>query len=304
MTCYYPVPVWKAKQANPSGKHSVVFSENLGIDGTRFELPCGGCIGCRLDRSAEWQSRLIHESKEHQLNCFLTLTYNEENVPDSGTLVKKHAQDFLKRLRKTIQPQKIRFFACGEYGEKTNRPHYHMLIFGYDFPDKKRVGKSAQGHHRYISQTLDNIWGKGKCEIGSVTPESCGYVARYVMKKVRGDRALEHYQTVNRITGEITPILPEYAHMSTRPAIGLTFYEKFKGEIHIQDSVLINGKKRKTPRYYDKQLDKTDPLRLEELKFIRAEKAATRASDSTPARLAVREEFKKERIKNLTRKFL
>lgn len=302
MTCYHPVPVWRAKQENASGKRSLVFSENQGIDGTRMDIPCGGCVGCRLDRAAEWQSRLIHESKEHMFNEFITLTYNEEHRPIDDSLQKHHMQDFLKRLRKSVQPKKIRFFACGEYGTKTLRPHYHALIFGHYFTDKKKAGKGSRGDQLFTSAKLDQLWGKGHCWIGSVTPESCGYVARYIMDKKTGEAAKTHYQGVNRQTGEIIMRTPEYIHMSLKPAIGLTFYEQFKNEIHTQDSVLIKGQKRKVPRYYDKQLEKKDPILLEELKYIRSTKAATRADDNTPERLAVREEFKKERIKNLIRK--
>jgi len=300
MPCYKPVPVWRSKQMNPSGKRSLVFSENLGIDGTRLEIPCGGCIGCRLDRAAEWQTRLIHESKMHPLNCFLTCTYDDKHLPRDGSLNKKHFQDFLKRLRKHTNGG-IRFFACGEYGDSTRRPHYHAIIFGYDFPDKRKYSKGSKGDYLYKSQTLDTLWTHGNCLIGSVSPDSCGYVARYIMKKVRGQMADEHYTTVNTQTGEIHKLLPEYIHMSTRPAIGLTFYEAFKDEIIESDFVLVKGKKRKTPRYYDKQLEKKNPQLLEDIKFLRAQSAHERRADSTDDRLAVREQVKLATIKPLKR---
>ena len=113
--------------------------------------------------------------------------------------------------------------------------------------------------------------------------------------------AADHYRTVNTETGEVHDLLPEYIHMSTRPAIGLNFYEKFKNEITQSDFVLVKGKKRKTPRYYDKRLAVENPFLHEDLKFIRAEKAQLRAQDSTPERLAVREEVKRAAIKPLTR---
>lgn len=304
MTCYHPVPTWRSKQVNASGKRSLVFSESKGIDGTRMEIPCGGCIGCRLDRAAEWQTRLLHESKEHRVNCFLTCTYSNDNLPPHNSLNKKDFQDFMKRLRKHVSPLKIRFFACGEYGDQTERPHYHAIIFGYDFSDKKKHSKGSRGDQIYVSDTLGKLWGLGHCWIGSVTPESCGYVARYIMKKVRGEQAELHYTRPDPQTGELISITPEYIHMSLKPAIGATFYDKFAKEIHGQDSVLIKGSKRKVPRYYDKKLDAQNPERLEELKFLRAEKAKSRAADSTDDRLAVREQFKIERTKGLQRKFL
>jgi len=300
MPCYKPVPVWRSKQTNPSGKRSLVFSENLGIDGTRMDIPCGGCIGCRLDRAAEWQTRLIHESKMHPLNCFLTCTYDDVHLPPGGTLVKKHFQDFMKRLRKHTNGG-IRFFACGEYGDTTRRPHYHAIIFGYDFGDKRKYSKGSRGDYLYNSNTLNQLWGLGNCLIGAVSPDSCGYVARYIMKKVRGQMADEHYKNVDTRTGEIIPILPEYIHMSTRPAIGLNFYEKFKDEITQSDFVLVKGKKRKTPRYYDKRLEQENPELHEDIKFLRTQKALTRKADNTDERLAVREEVKLATIKPLKR---
>lgn len=302
MTCYHPVPVWKAKQANASGKHSVVFAEHLGIDGTRMEIPCGGCIGCRLDKAAEWQTRMLHESKEHRMNCFITLTYADEHLPPRESLQHRDFQLFMKRLRNTgVKP---RYYMCGEYGETTGRPHYHAILFGHDFADKKNPKKTKQGHSLYESPQLTELWGKGKTWIGACTPDSCGYVARYITKKVRGEAAPLYYTRVNKETGELEPIEHEYARMSLKPGIGATFYEKYKGEIHNQDSVIVKQQKRKVPRYYDKQLEKFDPFSLEELKFLRSEKAQTRAADSTPDRLLVREEFKKERTKSLLRNFL
>lgn len=300
MPCYKPVPVWRSRQVNPTGKRSIVFSENLGVDGTRSDIPCGYCIGCRLDRASEWQARLIHESKMHTQSCFLTCTYDDDHLPRDGSLNKKHFQDFLKRLRKSTNGG-IRFFACGEYGDTTRRPHYHALIFGYDFPDKRPYSKGAKGDTLYNSKILHKLWGHGNCLIGAVSADSCGYVARYIMKKITGQMAKDHYRTVNTHTGEVFDLLPEYIHMSTRPAIGLNFYEKFKDEITQSDFVLVKGKKRKTPRYYDKRLEKENPFLLEDLKFLRAEKAQLRSQDSTPERLAVREEVKLATIKPLSR---
>ncbi|QCQ85108.1 replication initiator protein [Blackfly microvirus SF02] len=302
MTCYHPTPTWRSRQVNSSGKRSLVFSENQGIDGTRMDIPCGGCIGCRLDRAADWQTRLIHESQDFFFKAFITCTYSSEHLPADGSLNKKHFQDFLKRLRKKIEPQKIRFFACGEYGENLQRPHYHALIFGYDFPDKKIHSKNNKtGDILYTSKLLEETWGKGFCTTGSVTPDSCGYVSRYMMKKVRGDAAVEHYRRVNTTTGEIINLLPEYIHMSTKPGIGHNFYEKHSKQIQQQDDVIINKTKRRVPPYYDKLTAKQDPELLEWLKFIRAEAAKTRAVDTTDERLAVREEIKKSKTINLRR---
>lgn len=173
MTCYHPVTCWKSKHVNATGKRSLVFQEAKG-DGAPLEIPCGGCVGCRLDRAAEWQTRLLHESKQHRMNCFLTLTYNDENLPPYGSLDKTHFQKFMMRLRSRIYPVKVRYYMCGEYGEGTGRPHYHAILFGYDFADKNRPKKTAQGHSIYHSDILDDLWSYGHCWVGSVTADSCG----------------------------------------------------------------------------------------------------------------------------------
>jgi len=288
---------------NASGKRSLVFSENQGIDGTRMDIPCGWCVGCRLDKAGDWQARLVHESKMHVLNSFITLTYSPENLPKDGSLHKADFQKFMKRLRKNTGV-KIRYFVCGEYGEQTQRPHYHAIIFGYDWPDRRHCGSGSKGDKLYKSAKLDAQWGLGQCFIGTVTPESCGYVARYVMKKITGQQAEEHYKRVDEKTGEIFDILPEYINMSTNPGIGFRFYEEFKDEIRRSDSILLRGSARRVPRGYDRRLGSEDPEALEEVKFLRSENARKYLGETTEDRLSVREEVKLSKIRNLKRTHL
>lgn len=272
---------------------------------SQLEVPCGNCVGCRIDRSRQWTVRLMHESKLHDLKCFLTLTYNDMYLPADGSLNKKHMQDFLKRLRKRHAAAnagaKIRFFLCGEYGDTTERPHYHSIIFGCDFPDKRKHSVGASGEQLFVSDLLDKIWGFGHCYIGSVTPESCGYVARYIMKKVNGDLAEDHYRRVNPVTGEFTDLHPEYISMSLKPGIGLDFYEKFKTDFFPSDCAILKGKQVPVPKYYDRQLEKSDPDMLVELKERRQERALERAADSTYSRLLAREEVLKSKLSTLKR---
>lgn len=206
----------------------------------------------------------------------------------------------MKRLRFNTGV-KIRYFACGEYGEKTHRPHYHAIIFGYDWSDKKKYATNKRGDIRYKSKQLNQDWGLGDTEIGSVTPDSCGYVARYLMKKITGQMADDHYTRVNEKTGEIYKLVPEYINMSTKPAIGMAFFDKFQKEILKDDSVIVKGKKRKVPKAYDRKIGKTDPILLEDIKYARSEKARERATDNTDERLRVREEVKKAQINPLKR---
>ena len=153
--------------------------------------PCGQCIGCRIDRSRQWAARCVHEAQLHTDNCFLTLTYADEHLPKHNSVSVKELQLFMRYLRRAIYPTKVRFFACGEYGDQFNRPHYHIALFGYDFPDKELFTK-RRANNLYISETLNKIWGKGHCSIGELNYQSAAYIARYVVKKINGDRAFEH----------------------------------------------------------------------------------------------------------------
>ena len=223
----------------------------------------------------------MHEAQLHDANSFVTLTYAEEHLPPGGSLRKADFQRFMKRLRKRIAG-KVRFFHCGEYGEELNRPHYHALLFGYDFPD--RTPWAERGAHRtYRSEELEELWPMGHSEIGDVTFESAAYVARYCVKKITGAKADEHY--VDKSTGLIRE--PEYATMSRRPGIGAGWFEKYKADVYPSDEVVSRGHGSKPPRYYDQLLGREDPELLEQMKAAR--NRARSREDETPDRLAVRE---------------
>lgn len=305
MPCYHPVMAWKSKDVNPTGKRSLVFIESKGLDNSQIEVPCGGCVGCRIDRSRQWTIRLMHEARLHDLKCFLTLTYDDLHIPPSGTLVKKHPQDFLKRLRRRHAANndgaKLRYFMCGEYGEALSRPHYHMILFGCDFSDKRPHSKGSNGDQLYVSELLNSIWGHGFCLIGSVTDQSCGYVSRYIMKKVTGDLAEDHYRKVDPVSGEIFDLQPEYNAMSLKPGIGLDFFTKYQSDFYPRDNACMSGKLFPVPKYYDRQLEKSDPRMLADLKDARVERSLKHKLESTAARLKVREEVFKSKISTLKR---
>ena len=150
----------------------------------------------------------MHEASLHDENSFLTLTYSDENLPPGGSLHLPDFQNFMKRLRKSIAPKRVRFYHCGEYGDILSRPHYHALLFGYDFDDRKFFAKRNE-NSVYTSTELSSLWPHGFSVVGSVTFESAAYVARYVMKKVTGERSLDHYGGLK----------PEYTTMSRRPEL-------------------------------------------------------------------------------------
>lgn len=139
MSCYYPLRAWRAKSPNPSGKYGLTFKRSEAQQDEELNIACGNCIGCRLERSKVWAIRCQHEASCHPFNCFITLTYDDEHLPDDGSLVKKHFTQFMKNLRKRVAPSNIRFYMCGEYGqdqalaaegiEAIGRPHYHAILF-------------------------------------------------------------------------------------------------------------------------------------------------------------------------------
>jgi len=266
----------------------------------KMQVPCGRCVGCRIDHSREWAVRCVHESSLYENNSFITLTYAPEHLPKDGSLNKKHFQDFMKRLRKKYEPKKIRFYHCGEYGEQLSRPHYHACLFNHDFEDKLFF-KNNNGNKLYISEDLTELWPFGYSLIGEVTFESAAYVARYIMKKITGDRAKEHYETFNQETGETFNIQPEYTTMSRRPGLAKDWYDKFKSDVFPHDRVVLQGKEIKPPRYYRKQYEITDPDEHERLKKKRMLEAEKRAGDNTPKRLAVKEKVTKARLSQLKR---
>lgn len=257
MGCNFPVPTY-----------------NLNNEPTY--RPCGSCLGCRLEYSRQWAVRCFHESQLHENNSFLTLTFNDENLPEDKSIRKKELQNFIKKLRRRIDPVKVRHFSCGEYGDskKTHRPHYHVCLFGYSFPDLEVVRCKKTGYYEnkfkvrnysklYTSKMLEKTWNKGFVTVGELNYESAAYVARYVVKKVKGKKEKEHYGDKEA----------PFALMSRMPGLGKTWLERYTTDVYPKDYFHINGKKHKPPRYYDSILQRMDPEQYEILKQKRRLKA-------------------------------
>jgi len=243
----------------------------------------------------------MHEAQLHEHNCFITLTYNEENIPHDYGLKKSDFQKFMKRLRKAI-PTKIRYFMCGEYGEtNTLRPHYHACIFGYDFPDKQYYKNSKSGLPLYMSPLLTKVWRKGNCDIGNLTFESASYVASYVCKKLLGKdkNTEEYYNYYNRVdpdTGEQFIVQPEYVAMSRRPGIAKNWIQTYMEDTWRDDTVIVNRKPQLPPKYYLDQID--DEVQKTDIKRSRRLHAIRRNQDMDLATLQQREKVKKLEIKH------
>lgn len=220
-------------------------------------MPCNSCMGCRLERARQWAVRMRHESKLYDDNCFITLTYDNETVPEDFSLNKRDWQNFMKRLRKSL-PQKLRFFMCGEYGDENLRPHYHAVIFNHDFHDKKLFGYNKQKQPIYTSQKLLDVWQLGHVTTQDVTFKSCSYVARYVTKKQNGRQADDHYSRISPVNGQRYNVLPEFALMSRRPGIGHAYTEQFKSDYYPSGYIIVDGRKHAAPQYYINKLSEEE----------------------------------------------
>nr|UXQ87964.1 MAG: replication initiation protein [Microvirus sp.] len=298
MTCYSPLDAHNAGLTT-SGKKLIKFGLPKSSGQESLQLPCGQCIGCRLARSQMWAVRCMHENQQHQQSAFITLTYDEEHLPHDNSLNPIHLQKFIRRYRKKYG--KIRYLSVGEYGDKLSRPHYHAIIFGHEFTDTD-IHSEEEGLITYHSPTLNTLWGKGYTTTGQVSIESAAYVARYCLKKITGDQKNAHYETTCQTTGEIRQLHPEFNNMSRRPGLALDWYKQFNTDIFPSDETVYQGKIIKTPRYYEKQLEKADPGLLQTIKLSRKAKALRHAADNTTDRLRQRHEVKLAQTTNLKRK--
>lgn len=303
MPCYTPLSAYRGRSVNPkTGKRPVVFHLKDGYHDLKLQLPCGRCIGCRLERSRQWAIRCMHEASLHKHNVFITLTYSDQALLDAGNAELKQLQHddfqkFMKRLRKRLDFP-IRYYMCGEYGDKFGRPHFHAALFGVDFPDKKYF-KKTKGGPIFTSKILEETWGLGFVSIGKVTFNSAAYIARYVLKKKMGRDAPAHYERLDEY-GEYHQISPEYQQASRRPGLARGWFEKYKNDVYPKDSFHINGQRMRPPKYYDLQFEIASPEEMKEIKKQRRIAGYKHALDNTRERLDDRwiiQELKQKQIK-------
>lgn len=298
MPCYHPLKGWRRRAGG------VTFNRQEGYSDRPVEVPCGQCIGCRIDRSQEWAIRCMHEAQMHDFNCFLTLTYDDENIPEDWSISPRVLQIFMKDLRNKFGSG-IRFFGCGEYGELNWRPHYHVLLFNHYFKDQY-LWEEKQGNRLYRSSSLEQLWPYGFSTIGSVTMQSAAYVARYILKKVNGDVADDHYTWVDD-DGVVHHRHPEFISMSRggrtgQKGIGESWLQKYAyTDAFDHDFVVLDGRKYPVPRFYQKRLQEWEEQRYRENRAKRKRRAVGNADNNTPARLKVREQVAKAKLKNARR---
>ncbi|MDR2602612.1 MAG: hypothetical protein LBC53_09225 [Spirochaetaceae bacterium] len=234
MTCTNPVFV------SPRGYTGYVRLPGTNLHKVGLFVPCGKCMACRIARSREWSVRLFHELHYHEKSMFLTLTYDDEHLPPHGSLRKSDLTKFWKRLRKRLGNRRIKYFACGEYGSLTERPHYHAVIFGLQFYD-------LEDQCAVIASWPFCDWNLARVKSCSerVCFESIKYVTRYIQKKLSGSVADSVYIKSRRE--------PPFQVQSS--GLGLRFALDNAKQIESKLDITLRGAHVGVPRYYRKKLN-------------------------------------------------
>lgn len=318
MACYYPIDAWWSKNPNDNGNRYLVFTRREASQDEPLKVPCGNCIGCRLQKSQEWGIRCMHEMREYEQNCFITLTYDDEHLPLDNSVHKSHFRTFMKNLRQNLmrdgKTEKIRYFACGEYGTDQDinsvntlgRPHYHAIIFGHDFEDKT-LFKTIRDNPVYTSEYLSNVWKKGHVTVQEANFKTAQYTAGYCVKKIGGHMAETHYQRINQVTGEITNLHPEFMACSTgnkeTKGIGSRWARRYLSDLD-KGFITNNGDKIPYPKYYNQFIiDRENEAFYSQYQFQQDDKVNRVDSldrDFTLDRLRVKEQVKILRTNKLT----
>lgn len=205
-------------------------------------VPCGKCTACRMNYASSWAIRIMHEAKEWEKRCFVTLTYDDEHLSPSRSLDKAAVSAFLKRLRKNFPAGGVKFFAAGEYGEKNHRPHYHLVLFG--------VGSESRA-------LIEHCWPFGFVSIGDFSLERARYVAGYAVKKLFSAGA-DFYKSRG--------LVPEFSLMSRRPGIGDKWLAKHSDLVRHVGHIKVQGSAYALPRYYkDKVYSEEDKVLIRAL---------------------------------------
>lgn len=286
MPCYHPMSAWQKtdgtiiihgdiRDANRKRSPKSLIAKGINpLTDKKIVIPCGQCIGCRLEYSRQWADRCYLESKMHEHNYWLTLTYDEDHIKDllkasikrdTGEIInapmlrKKDLTGFIKRLREHWQRKYnitgLKFYGCGEYGTQNHRPHYHISIFGLDIPDIQ-LWFTKDGFPTFRSAEIENIWGKGRLTINRNTWQTSAYTARYMLKKLKGREAKEQYEKAG--------VTPEFTICSRNPGIGKSYYDTHKEEIYAKDEIAYlkakgGAQTRKPPKYFDRLYKAENP---------------------------------------------
>lgn len=254
MACYRPLDGYR----QPGGGVRIGFEPPGSLQ--KLAIPCGRCFGCTMEYRRMWAIRCQHEAALYDSNLFVTLTYDEENLPWHRGLELDHMQRFLKRLRKKYEgdiaipeadgKRPIRYYLAGEYGEETDRPHWHLLLFNLRLPDYHGQPKAIE------LASMRELWPFGHHQVDQFTPARAAYTAGYAAKKVRGyiQRKLA-YDVYHPETGEIYERRPPFATMSRRPVgLGVYYFRRFRSDFLRGYVGGRSGTKERLPRLYHQYL--------------------------------------------------
>lgn len=272
MPCGYPRDAYKPAAGGP-----LKFNQpRNGRAYIKINIPCGTCILCRQEQARQWGVRITHEAQLHEQSCFMTLTYSEENIPAHNSLDYSDLCKFWKRLRKNYG--KLRYYAVGEYGDETLRPHYHACLFGHDFTEQKTIIRESPTR-LWTNQALEDAWGLGLVSVGALNFQTAQYTASYVLKKLKTGK---QYVRTDEETGELIPLVQPRPFMSRN--LAREWWERYGSHVTAHDLVVINGKKQKPPQAYDRWLGKEDKTILEKIKERRQDQAPKLTPEQNRAR--------------------
>lgn len=308
MPCFKPMVMFPPAPPLDGGKAQGRWSfsaDSAPPGAVGVEVSCGRCGGCQARRQGDWVERNLWEVQASEgVATFVTGTYSDEHLPDNGGVSITDFQGFMKRLRTRIAPVRIRFFGCLEYGDRedrTKRPHWHALIYGWEPPDAVPIEKSKRGWAQWSSEFLEDVWGKGRVVVGQVTPESIAYVVGYVRDRKYGDAAEAEYGAkAHPRTGEVFKVRAPFSVMSRRPGIGMHWFDQFKdsdarhGTIRSGRSNAEVAMPRAVVRRLLDHIERTEGVEAREAEQLRRQREAMaakakQAADNTEARRMVRE---------------
>lgn len=296
MACLKPYYGWRSKTVNPTTrKRSIVYNIREAYSDLRMQHACGRCIYCKKTNAREWAIRATHEASLYDNNIFVTLTYDPEHLPKNGSLNYKHPTDFMKRLREKYGPG-IRSLGCAEYGTKGGRPHYHILIFNHDFPDKVKDGHPKRGNQHYMSQSLTELWGMGRANYGTVSWKSASYISKYISIREKDPQKVCKKYGCNcgfnksrkeKCKKQFTKLPEKAICRSMRPGLGKPWFDKYKSDVYPSDQVVVlvkdQSKILRPPMYYDRMYQKSNPEEFAKIQLDRRQKAMEKQIDTKRA---------------------
>lgn len=314
MPCFHPKPGWFDISTGERKGHPLMRFP-IGADPLDWEavgLRCRVCIGCRSDRACDISLRAAHEAKMVEASCFLTLTYDREHLPVTwkavsdegqrlalahphrvapygGSLRRRDVVLFMKRLREHLWRNfgvRVRAYYVGEYGSRKMRPHYHLLLWGWDFrSDRRREVDSGGGHPMWSSKLVDELWGMGLCRINELGHEVAKYAAKYALKSLGGKQELR-----SLVGGGLVEVEPPFDQLPHGRALGLSWLDRYWSDVFPRGVVLLRGGiELPVPLAYMKVCKEREPDVFERVVYERGLEGFKRFEHVMPARLRARE---------------